>query len=138
LHNKASLVHDLIAAYGLVDKLVLIPPRKATKDEMAEFHDEAYLDLIESTDATLRREEKLPRALIDELDEYGLVDDCAPFKGLYDHVQWIAGGSIAAADALRNSEADVVIHWPGGRHHAHREAASGFCFVNGTFLFLLA
>jgi hypothetical protein len=33
-----------------------------------------------------------------------------------------------------NGQAEVALHWGGGRHHAHSDRAAGFCFVNDVVL----
>ena len=45
-------------------------------------------------------------------------------------IQWIAGGTIAAAESLSKQECQIVINWGGGWHHSQRDEASGFCYVN--------
>ncbi len=46
----------------------------------------------------------------------------------------MAGASIHAADLLAEGKTDVAIVWDGGRHHAHRDRAAGFCYVNDIVL----
>ncbi|BGP55859.1 hypothetical protein JCM8202v2_003466 [Rhodotorula sphaerocarpa] len=46
----------------------------------------------------------------------------------------VAGASIAAARELRDGRADVAISWTGGRHHAKRAEAAGFCYVADAVL----
>lgn len=63
--------------------------------------------------------------------------DCYRFPELSSHIQQIAGASIAAARALASDEADIAICWDGGRHHAHKSKAAGFCYVNDVVLAIL-
>ena len=49
-------------------------------------------------------------------------------------IQWIAGGTIAAAEALSKRQCQIVINWGGGWHHSQRDEASGFCYVNDIVL----
>lgn len=44
-----------------------------------------------------------------------------------------AGG----ASKLNSGEADFVINWGGGLHHAKKSEASGFCYVNDCVLGIL-
>ncbi|KAJ2642645.1 putative histone deacetylase 1-B, partial [Coemansia sp. RSA 1285] len=48
-----------------------------------------------------------------------------------------AGGSIAGAKRINHGDADVVVNWAGGLHHAKKNAASGFCYVNDIVLAIL-
>ncbi|KDN47552.1 Arginase/deacetylase [Tilletiaria anomala UBC 951] len=70
--------------------------------------------------------------------QFGLEDDCPRFPLLAQHVRTVAGATIHAADLLANHQADVTIVWDGGRHHAHRSKAAGFCYVNDIVLGILA
>jgi hypothetical protein len=42
-----------------------------------------------------------------------------------------------AANKLLNGEADIAINWAGGLHHAKKNEASGFCYVNDVVLGIL-
>ena len=83
--------------------------------------------------------------------------DCARFPLLPQHAKSLAAASTLAAESLASSECDVGIVWDGGRcvhaacdrtdcsdsipenrHHAHRDRAAGFCFVNDAVLAILA
>ena len=77
------------------------------------------------------------------LSQHGLEDDCPyPTSPTSHALLWkyclaIAGASCHAASLLTsasNSNADVAIHWGGGRHHAHTSKASGFCYVSDVIL----
>lgn len=96
--------------------------------------------------------------------EYGLIGDAAPFEGMWRTIERTAAGTLAAARWLTSSlhttkEADgncggnadaeddqvcsgtdrfAAVHWFGGRHHAKRDAASGFCYVNDVVLGAMA
>ena len=44
-----------------------------------------------------------------------------------EYVTLLGGAAIRVASIL--SEHDIVIHWDGGRHHALRSSASGYCYL---------
>lgn len=69
--------------------------------------------------------------------QFGLSHDCPTFPGLSDHVALIAGASITAAELLATGQADIAIAWDGGRHHAKKDSASGFCYINDVVLAIL-
>ncbi|SNX86217.1 related to histone deacetylase [Melanopsichium pennsylvanicum] len=73
-----------------------------------------------------------------ERNQFGLTHDCPPFQGLSHHVSLIAGASMTAAELLAAGRADIAICWDGGRHHAKKDSASGFCYVNDVVLAILA
>jgi histone deacetylase 1/2 len=43
----------------------------------------------------------------------------------------------AGAAKLNLGEADICINWAGGLHHAKKNEASGFCYVNDIVLAIL-
>lgn len=42
------------------------------------------------------------------------------FEDVFETVSAIAGGTITAAEVLKSGQANVVINWQGGWHHAQR------------------
>ena len=56
---------------------------------------------------------------------------------MFDLAQIAAGGSIDGAIMLNHGRADIAINWAGGLHHAKKEEASGFCFVNDIVVAIL-
>lgn len=102
-------------------------PRKADIEELSGYHDADYLHhLMDAND--------------DINEEYGLVDDCPKFPELPDYCLWTAGASLVCAEFLiRESQVEtpIAIHWNGGRHHARKDEARGFCYVNDIVLAIL-
>lgn len=48
----------------------------------------------------------------------------------------IAGGSVAGAKALVSGSVDVAVNFCGGWHHAQRDFAAGFCYINDCTIIL--
>ncbi|CBQ68839.1 related to histone deacetylase [Sporisorium reilianum SRZ2] len=71
-------------------------------------------------------------------NQFGLQDDCPAFDGLQQHVSLVAGAAITAAELLATGQADMAIAWDGGRHHAKKDSASGFCYINDVVLAILS
>lgn len=46
-------------------------------------------------------------------------------------------GSILGANMINEGAVDIAINWSGGLHHAKRQEASGFCYVNDCVLAIL-
>ena len=44
---------------------------------------------------------------------------------------------MSAAHALVNRQVDIAVNFCGGWHHAQRDQASGFCYVNDIVLAIL-
>lgn len=49
----------------------------------------------------------------------------------------LGAGGAAGAIKLNHGLADVAINWAGGLHHAKKNEASGFCYVNDIVLGIL-
>jgi acetoin utilization deacetylase AcuC-like enzyme len=71
------------------------------------------------------------------LSRHGLLDDSPPFSSLPAYALALAGAASACVSELLEGKANVVVCWDGGRHHAMRERASGFCYVNDCVLVVL-
>lgn len=71
------------------------------------------------------------------LQRFSLLDDSPRFTLLPTYALGLAAGVLAGVQALQRDEADVAIMWDGGRHHARRSKASGFCYVNDCVLAIL-
>ncbi|KAG8744939.1 hypothetical protein FRC10_009174 [Ceratobasidium sp. 414] len=68
---------------------------------------------------------------------FGLEDDCPVFPRLNDYIELVAGATLTAAQAVKSGRFDVAICWDGGRHHAHKAYAAGFCYVADCVLCIL-
>ncbi|KAF9321852.1 hypothetical protein BG003_010876 [Podila horticola] len=71
---------------------------------------------------------------IDKLEEYGLRQDCSVFEGMASYAEYVAGSTIEAAALLAEDAFDVIVHWDGGRHHAQKDRAEGFCYISDIVL----
>ncbi|KAA1477915.1 Arginase/deacetylase [Dentipellis sp. KUC8613] len=117
----------------------LLRPPPATAQDLAAFHTKDYIAALLAERPNSKTDEHTDSGAGTGADvEFGLEDDCPPFAGLGAYALAIAGATLAAARALARGEADVAICWDGGRHHAHKSHASGFCYVNDCVLALLA
>ncbi|KAH7878388.1 histone deacetylase complex protein [Lentinula edodes] len=133
--GRSILVHSLANAFGLLShefsslrQLQLVKPKPATINDLGAYHARNYLDaLLRTPDGTDS----------EDMSEFGLEDDCPRFPGLSEYICLVAGATITAANALRFGYADIAINWDGGRHHAQKSRASGFCYVADCVLAIL-
>jgi len=44
--HRLELTNNLVLGYGLHEKMAMYNPRKATEDELREFHDADYIDFL--------------------------------------------------------------------------------------------
>lgn len=55
-----------------------------------------------------------------------------------DYVRLVGGASLTAVKMLRQPRCELAICWDGGRHHAQKSQAAGFCYVADCTLALMA
>ncbi len=127
--RRSALGHSLVAACRLLSPqgpVSAVRYAAAPVDALRRYHSTAYVSTLS----------KPSQATPEALEAAGLSHDCLAFPGALDYARLVAGGSLAAADALASGGTDVAIHWDGGRHHARRDAAAGFCYVQDVVLSL--
>lgn len=67
---------------------------------------------------------------------FNLEGDCPLFSYLPMYCQVIAGATLMLVDYIDKVEPTVAVNWDGGRHHALKSRASGFCYVNDIVLLI--
>ncbi|EEB05565.1 histone deacetylase Clr6 [Schizosaccharomyces japonicus yFS275] len=129
--HRVRMVHNLVVNYGLHEKMNVITPFRATKDDMTRCHTDEYIDF-------------LYRVTPDTMDKFqthqlkfNVGDDSPVFEGIFEFCSISAGGSIGAAQELNSGDTDIAVNWAGGLHHAKKREASGFCYVNDIALAIL-
>lgn len=130
---RLTLTKGLIMSYGMQYAMDSYLPRRATAEELVEFHTSDYVELmkvIKPGDIVAGGDPA------DHPHNLG-IDDCPVFDGLYEYCAMYCGASIDAARKLCNNESDIAINWSGGLHHAKKDAASGFCYLNDIVLAIL-
>ncbi|KAM9827163.1 histone deacetylase 8 [Neosynchiropus ocellatus] len=128
--NRASMVHSLIEAYGLLKHMSLVKPQVATIEEMAKFHTDSYLEHLHKISQDGDNDD--PQSI-----DYGLGYDCPVVEGIFDYAAAVGGATLTAAQCLLDQKCEVAINWAGGWHHAKKDEASGFCYVNDAVLGIL-
>ncbi|KAI8854345.1 hypothetical protein BC829DRAFT_373163 [Chytridium lagenaria] len=128
---RLGLAHDLIVSYGLHKRMEMYVPRRATEEEMTEFHAEDYIEFLKrvTPDNVTTFAKFLQRFNIG-------VEDCPVFEGMFDYCRLYTGASIEGARKLCCGS-DIAINWAGGLHHAKKFEASGFCYVNDIVIGIL-
>lgn len=94
---------------------------------MTQFHSEDYVEFLK-----LINPQNMHKAN-HALGRYNFGEDCPVFEGLWDFCGISAGGSMEGAAHLNRKKCEVAVNWAGGLHHAKKNYASGFCYVNGKF-----
>jgi acetoin utilization protein AcuC len=129
--ERLGLTWRLMQAYGLthLPGAIVHTPTPVAERDIAVFHEPEYLAVLKAANAG-----RQPAGG----SAFGLgAGDNPVFPGVWEAAQLVAAGSIQAADLVAAGQADRVFHFAGGLHHALRERASGFCYVNDAVLAIL-
>ncbi|MEO7117530.1 MAG: acetoin utilization protein AcuC [Candidatus Limnocylindrales bacterium] len=101
-----------------------LEPQPADDEALARLHHPAYIELVKAFADDPNRP---PAAGIGP-------GDCPPFTDMHRISSAVAGGSIAAVDAILSGDVDHAFQPGGGLHHAMAALASGFCIYNDVAL----
>ncbi|MCX8030211.1 MAG: acetoin utilization protein AcuC [Thermodesulfovibrionales bacterium] len=121
---RLKLTYELIKSLGLLDipNSKFVEARKAQEEELLLFHDKEYLEVLK----ILNEGANIKKAYL-----YGFGSGDNPvFKGLLDWSLFVTGASLQAAELVDSNEVNIAFNIAGGLHHALRNRASGFCYVN--------
>ncbi|KAF8324344.1 histone deacetylase complex protein [Cantharellus anzutake] len=137
--GRSFLVHTLASALGFFDKsrgysnILVFRPSPASRSDLCLYHDTDYMILI----FTLANQEALLSSRApNDASSFGLEDDCSFFEGLQQYCVLVAGATLSAVKVLKH--VDISIVWDGGRHHAGKSRASGYCYINDVNLGILS
>lgn len=122
--NRSAVVDELVKSYELLQFCKIISPKRCTLEDLLSFHSADYVECLKRYNDEDDIEE-----VTDELQEFGLAYDCPMIEKVYDFATSIVGTTLAAVDAIL-AGATIAINWHGGWHHAQRDKAAGFCYVN--------
>ncbi len=129
--ERLALTWRLMEAYGLTSgpKLKVLTPEPASIEAVTRFHSREYIEILRAVSAG----DWVPHAA-----RYGLgAGDNPIFPGLWEAAALAAGGSLRASQLVLDHEVTRAFHFAGGLHHAMRELASGFCYVNDAVLAIM-
>jgi len=119
---RVSLLLRFLEAMELIEEEEILKSRKATLQELELFHDEEYL-------LTLREAERcncVPKGAREKYNIGSYENPVSPAM--------FSGSSLAAGSTLQAVEeylrGEKAFNPAGGMHHAFRNRANGFCFIN--------
>ncbi len=119
---RQATVIGLAQALGWLDEAQIVTCPLPAVTTLARLHDPDYLAVLEAAARTMTiGTEKRQRYNLGTME-------CPLFEGLWDRARATVGGSIRAAEIVRDG--GVAFHPAGGTHHGMRDRASGFCYFN--------
>ncbi|RZU62349.1 acetoin utilization protein AcuC [Zhihengliuella halotolerans] len=107
------------------EQITVAEPRVATDEQLLTVHDADYIAAVKA----VGEDPTTP----DPARGLGTEDNPA-FAGMHTASARLAGGSIAAAEAVLEGSALHGVNFAGGMHHAGRGTAGGFCIYNDAAL----
>lgn len=119
-HRLVMRTKQLLDLSGLADELARIPARKATVEEVARYHDPAYIERVKA---------------ISEAGGGDTGEGAPAGPGSYAIALLAAGGALAAVDAVvagPTRRVFVNVRPPG--HHAVADRGMGYCIFNNVVL----
>jgi acetoin utilization deacetylase AcuC-like enzyme len=103
----------------LLGRLIQLPPRLATLDELTQVHTPSYVEYVQRLSDEGGGEWRGGETYVNEFT--------------YDAARFAAGGCIAATEAVWRGSCDnaiALVRPPG--HHASRDRGEGFCLFNNV------
>ncbi len=132
---RLALAHELTLAYGLQNIMDVHRPAPCSETDILKFHDPSYISFLKKISPDNMGESGMEKLMAKY--HVGWEYDCPVFQGLFPFCQRYASGSLEGARRLCQGYTDIAINWSGGLHHAKRNQASGFCYVNDIVLGIL-
>lgn len=119
---RLSPVMALCEHLGWLGADAVIDSPQASREELAAFHDPAYLDALWTAEATgsVTPVQRLRHNI-------GTMENPV-FPGLFHRASLTVGGSVLAA--RHAAQGRIAFHPAGGTHHGRPDRASGFCYFN--------
>ncbi|SPD75970.1 Histone deacetylase superfamily protein [uncultured Desulfobacterium sp.] len=122
------------ATYQLCRKLKLLnhewisvySPVPARESDLLSFHDKRYLATLKKANEGIFKERWLKSGLG--------TTECPVYKGVYDYCLLATGATLLGVKLIDEGSADIAFNPTGGFHHAGRDFAAGFCYVNDVVL----
>jgi len=121
--KRIILTKDLLEAVDLLTKKEVIKPRIATEEEIALFHDQAYINAVkQASNGKISKEKGY---------QFGLgTEDTPIFPNMHKASSILVGSTLTAVDAVLNENYQHALNLGGGLHHGFKRKASGFCIYN--------
>ena len=109
--------------YGLIDaECIQVEPGTVDESMAALFHEAEYLEVLKEAEKGSFDLSMLARGIG--------TDDCPFVPNLYSFSIQALGATVHGVELVMSGEVDRAFNLVGGFHHAERDHAEGFCFIN--------
>jgi acetoin utilization protein AcuC len=128
LFRRSEVTYQLCKKLHLFDHdwMEIYTPKPARTEEVLGFHTKKYISILKKANQGVPNEKWL---------RYGLgTTECPVFKGVYDYHALAAGATLLGTELISQGKADIVFSPTGGFHHAGKDFAAGFCYINDAVL----
>ncbi len=126
--ERARETMNLITEEGFLGEpwMRVEEPHLIPKERLIESHDPAFINALEKANDGQWKEEYL---------QFGLGGDDTPvFEGMFDYILLYTSATLTGVNQIIKEDANVVFNLLGGFHHASRNHAEGFCYVNDIII----
>lgn len=126
--KRTEATYQLCKSLKLLDHewISVHSPRPAKESQILAFHEKKYINLLKKANKGVSREEWL---------QYGLgTSECPVYEGVYGYNRLATGATLLGVDLIHEKVADIVFNPTGGFHHAGKDFAAGFCYINDIVL----
>jgi len=122
--DRAKFTLDLMLSEGYLNEpwIRQEEPITITKEVLYESHNPDFIDALEAANSGEWNDSFLAFHLGG--------DECPVFKGLFDYVMLYTAATLTGVNLITQENANLAFNPLGGFHHAHRDYAEGFCYVN--------
>ena len=121
--NRISNVFDLAKLMNF-KKVFYYKSKIASVDDLCMFHEKEYVELLKKTEQTQNITKYNSK-------KYNLGTVSNPiFKEMFRRHAAATGSLLMAADLIKNNKYNLIFSPGSGAHHAQKQKASGFCYLN--------
>jgi len=126
--KRGEATYKSCKKHGLFDHdwMTIHIPEAASTEDMLTFHTKEYVTILKKANKGVGKEKWLT---------YGLgTTECPVYKGVYDYHALAAGGTLLGVELISQDKVDRVFCPTGGFHHAGKDFAAGFCYLNDVVM----
>ena len=126
--DRIKVIYEELQKQGLIDRMVEIPSRQATQEELQLAHTETYVTALKKAFSNYSEDQ-----LIELFSESNGFDSIFVNQHTFDAAATAAGCTVELVKAILDDTIDsgiAIVRPPG--HHAYENTPSGFCFFNNV------